>query len=231
MKKIICILLNLVFTSSFAISQYDASYALYASTDLGSVKVGNADFKLEFNGNNEFTFSSQSYTDSIWKKLYDYTRYEKSIGFLKDNRISGKLYDIVEIEKDEITKNNKILINHNENFAIYNNSSKWETESNLIVDELNVYIALALNLHNNPDQQEFSYHVIDEKGIQLINFFRLGEEIISIEDTDINSIKFSSPELKISINVSKKYDYIPLIIERSSVSTRFRLVLNEYDPT
>jgi len=231
MKKIIFILLSLVFTNSFAISPYEATYALHASTNLGSLKVGNADFKLDFNGNNEFTFSSQSYTDSIWKKLYDFKRYETSIGSLTNNKINGKLYDIVEIEKDEVTKNNKILIDHKEGFAILNNSKKWEMQSNLIVDELNVYIALAVNLHKNPDQKEFSYNVIDEKGIELINFITLGEETITIENVKINSIKLRSPELKISINVSKKYDYIPLIIERSSVSTRFRLVLNEYDPT
>jgi hypothetical protein len=100
----------------------------------------------------------------------------------------------------------------------------------LIVDELNVYIALAVNLHNNPYQKEFSYHVIDEKGIELINFINLGEETITIENVKINSIKLRSPELKISINVSKKYDYIPLIIERRSGSTGFRLFLIEYNP-
>ena len=108
MKKVIFVILILIYSGSQALSPYEARYALNATTDLGSLKVGTADFKLELNGNNEFTFSSQSYTDSIWKKLYNYTRYEKSIGSLEGNIIRGRLYDIVEIEKDGVTKNNKI---------------------------------------------------------------------------------------------------------------------------
>ena len=230
MKKVIFVILILIYSGSQALSPYEARYALNATTDLGSLKVGTADFKLELNGNNEFTFSSQSYTDSIWKKLYNYTRYEKSIGSVKGNIIRGRLYDIVEIEKDGVTKNNKILINQNEGFVIVNNDKKWGTDSKIIVDELNLYLALSENLQKKPNLKEYSFHVVDEKGIQLVTFIRSEDETISIEDININSIKLTSPELKISINVSEKYNYIPLIINRNSSKTRFRLVLTSLTP-
>jgi len=231
MKKVIFLLLIIFYTNSNALSPYQARYALNASTDLGTLKVGTADFKLELNGSDEFIFSSQSYTDSIWKKLYSYTRYEKSIGFIENSIIRGNLYDVVEIEKDGVTKNNKILINHDEEFVIVNNDKKWNSNSKIIVDELNIYLALSENLQKNPNQEEYVFHVVDEKGIQLVTFINSGDEIINIEDLSINSIKLSSPELEISINVSEKYNYIPLIINRNSSKTKFRLILTSFKPS
>jgi hypothetical protein len=231
MKKVILIILCFLYTNLHALLPYEANYALNASTDLGSLKVGSAEFKLELNGSNEFIFSSQSYTDSIWKKLYNYTRYEKSIGSIEEDHIKGGLYDVVEIEKEGVTKNNKILINYDEGFVIVNNDKKWNSNSKIILDELNVYLALSESLKKNPNQTEYSFQVADEKGIQLVTFMKSGDETINIEDLSINSIKLSSPELKISINVSEKYNYIPLIIDRNSSKTRFRLILTSYKPS
>ena len=229
MNKIFLLFVFFIFSlNSLAIKPYEATYALNVTSDIGSLKVGSADFKLELSDNNEFTFSSQSYTDSIWKKLYNYNRYEKSIGLIIDNTVNGMLYDVVEIEKDKVTKNNKILINHSEGYAILNNENKWNTTSDYILDELSVYIALAEDLNTNINQGEFSYQVVDEKGIQLITFVYAGTETITIENVSLESLKFLSPELKIMINVSKQYDFIPLIINRNTSGNKFKLVLTEY---
>ena len=232
MNKIFLLFVFFIFSSnSLALKPYEATYALNVTSDIGSLKVGSADFKLELRDNNEFTFSSQSYTDSIWKKLYNYTRYEKSIGLIMNNTVNGMLYDVVEIEKDKVTKNNKILINHSEGYAILNNENKWDTDSNNILDELNVYLAFSEDLKINADKDQFSYHVIDEKGIQLITFKYVETETITIEGVSFDSIKFLSPELKITINVSKQYDFIPLIINKNTSSNKFKLVLTQYTPS
>ena len=229
MNKIFLLFVFFIFSlNSLAIKPYEATYALNVTSDIGSLKVGSADFKLELSDNNEFTFSSQSYTDSIWKKLYNYTRYEKSIGHIINNEVDGMLYDVVEIEKDEVTKNNKILINHSEGYAILNNENKWNTTSDYILDELSVYLALSEDLNTNINQGEFSYQVVDEKGIQLVTFVYAGTETITIENVSLESLKFLSSELKIMINVSKQYDFIPLIINRNTSGNKFKLVLTKY---
>ena len=229
MNKIFLLFVFFIFSlNSLAIKPYEATYALNVTSDIGSLKVGSADFKLELSDNNEFTFSSQSYTDSIWKKLYNYTRYEKSIGLIINNTVNGMLYDVVEIEKDKVTKNNKILINHSEGYAILNNENKWNTTSDYILDELSVYLALSEDLNTNINQGEFSYQVVDEKGIQLVTFVYAGTETITIENVSIESLKFLSSELKIMINVSKQYDFIPLIINRNTSGNKFKLVLTKY---
>ena len=83
----------------------------------------------------------------------------------------------------------------------------------------------------NSNQNELSYNVIDEKGIQLISFVNDGTEMITIENEKLNSIRFLCPELKIHINVSKEYNYIPLIINRNSSGNKFKLILTKYIPS
>ena len=195
---------------------YKATYGLIASTDLGNIKVGEAEFLLELNENDEYFFSSKAFTD------------EKSTGIIIENKLSGRYYDLVEIEKNKLVKNNKILINKSKGFAIFNNDSRWESNSKNILDELSVYLALSNDLQKMPEKNEFNYQVIDEKGIKLVTFISQGIENITVINTEIQSIKFYSPELDLLVNVSKEYNYIPLVINRSISKNRFRLSLKEF---
>ena len=228
-KKCFFTLFLLISFQIKALVPYEATYVLNATSDLGSLKVGEANFKLQIDENNKFIFSSNSFTDSIWKSLYDYSRYEKSIGFNYESGLAITLYDLIEIEDSDISKNNKIRIFPEKNYAIFNNGEHWETITNNIVDELSVYLAISEDLQKNPGKTEFSYQVIDEKGIQLVTFNYQDEESINIDNMQIKSMKFSSPELKIVLYVSKEYNYIPLIIDRSISKNRFRLILKEFN--
>jgi len=228
-KKYFFILFLLISFQIKALIPYEATYVLNATTDLGSLKVGVANFKLQIDDDNKFLFSSKAFTDSIWKKLYDYSRYEKSIGFNSESGLAISLYDLIEIEDGDISKNNKIRIYPEKNYAIFNNGDHWEIISNNIVDELSVYLAISEDLQKNPDKTEFSYQVIDEKGIQLVTFTFQGEESINIYNMPIKSMKFVSPELKIALHVSKEYNYIPLVIDRNISKNRFRLILKEFN--
>jgi len=230
MNKKYFFLLFLLFSLQIkALVPYEATYVLNATTDLGSLKVGEANFKLQIDENNEFIFSSKAFTDSIWKKLYDYSRYEKSIGSNSESGLAITLYDLIEIEDSDISKNNKIRIYPEKNYAIFNNGDHWEIISNNVVDELSVYLAISEDLQKNSGKTELSYQVIDEKGIQLVTFTYQGEESINIDNTPIESMKFVSLELKIVLHVSKEYNYIPLIIDRSISKNRFRLILKEFN--
>ena len=211
-----------------ALTSYEATYDLSVTSDLGKLKIGDARFKLVIDNNVEFTFSSTAFTDSIWKTLYDYSRYERSIGLKIDNYISSHYYDRVEIEQGELAKNNKIRIFPEQNYAIFNNEQRWETTSKSILDELNVYLALSEDVQKNPDQDIFTYQVIDEKGINQVNFKFEGYETISINNIEIESMKMVSPELKLSLNLSKAYNYLPVIINRVNKENHYRLTLKEF---
>ena len=213
-----------------ALTPYEATYSLSVTSDLGKFKIGNARFLLVTNNNDEFTFSSTSFTDSIWKTLYDYTRYERSIGLKIDNDINTQYYDLVEINRRELAKNKNynVRIYPKKNYAIINNEKRWETTSKSILDELSIYLALSEDVQKNPDQDIFTYQVIDEKGINQVNFIFEDYETITINNIKIKSMKIISPELKLSLNLSKEYNYLPVIINRVNQQNHYRLTLKEF---
>jgi len=211
-----------------ALTSYEATYDLSVTSDLGKLKIGDARFKLVIDNNDEFTFSSTAFTDSIWKTLYDYSRYERSIGLKIDNYINSHYYDLVEIEKGELAKNNKIRIYPKKNYAIFNNEQRWETISKSILDELSIYLALSEDVQKNPDQDIFTYQVIDEKGINEVNFKLEDYETITIHNIEIKSMKMISPELELTLNLSKAHNFLPVIINRVNQENHYRLTLKEF---
>ena len=211
-----------------ALTSYEAKYDLSVTSDLGKLKVGDARFKLVADNNDEFTFSSKAFTDSIWKALYEYSRYERSIGLKIDNYINTNYYDLVEIDRGDLAKNNKIRIYPEKNYAIFNNEKRWETMSKSILDELSVYLALSEDVQKNPNQDVFTYQVIDEKGINKVNFNFAGNELITINNIKIESMKMISPELEITLNLSRTYNFLPVIINRVNQKNHYRLTLREF---
>ena len=211
-----------------ALTSYEATYNLSATSDLGKLKIGKANYKLVVDSNDEFTFSSVAFTDSIWKTLYDYSRYEKSIGLKIDNYINSQYYDLVEISKGELEKNNKIRIYPDKNYAIINSEKRWETISKSTLDELSVYLALAEDVQKNPNQDVFTYQVIDEKGINQVNFKFENYETIIINNIEIESMKMISPELELSLNLSKAFNFLPVIINRVNKKNHYQLTLSQF---
>lgn len=228
MKKLFYLILCFFITFEIqALTSYEATYSLSVTSDLGKLKIGNARFKL-VTDNNKFTFSSKAFTDSIWKTLYDFSRYERSIGFKIDNDINSQYYDLVEIQKGELLKNNKIKIDSEKHYAIFNNEQRWETMSKSILDELSIYLALSEDVQKNPNQGVFTYQVVDEKGINQVNFKFEDYETITINNIEIESMKMFSPELELTLNLSKAYNFLPAIINRVNKKNHFRLALSQF---
>ena len=211
-----------------ALTSYEATYDLSVTSDLGKLKIGEAKYILVVDNNDEFTFSSSAFTDSIWKILYDYSRYERSIGLKIDNYINTHYYDLVEIAKGEFEKNNKIRFFPEQHYAIVNNEKRWETQSKSILDELSVYLALSEDVQKNPDQDVFTYQVVDEKGINRVNFKFEDYETITINNIMIESMKMISSELELTLNLSSSFNFLPVIINRVNKENHFYLTLREF---
>ena len=100
--------------------------------------------------------------------------------------------------------------------------------SKSILDELSVYLALSEDVQKNPNQDVFTYQVIDEKGINKVNFNFAGNELITINNIKIESMKMISPELEITLNLSRTYNFLPVIINRVNQKNHYRLTLREF---
>ncbi len=227
MKKIILVFLSLLFTNSLALSPYIGSYQLYADTKMGNLQIGSAVLNLEMN-ESEFTFTTEAKTESLWKALYDYSRYEKSTGNEIDGQVINKHFSVNEKIKGEIKKDYEITIVTDKNYALSSSGEEFEIKPGLLVDPLSVYLALSNDMLNNPDQPEFTYQVVDQDGVKYLKFISEGQENISINARDIETVRVTCEELELTLNLSVKDNFQPVRIHKVNGKTEFTMLLIEF---
>ncbi len=82
MKKIVFLCLSFIYTNSLGLSPYIGSYELYADTKMGNLKIGTAILNLNVNVNeDQFIYTTEAKTESLWKALYDFSRSIFQSGF------------------------------------------------------------------------------------------------------------------------------------------------------
>ena len=228
MKKIITLFLTLfISTHSFSLDPYEASYDLYADTKMGNLKIGSAVLKLKVN-NNQFEFTTEAKTESLWKALYNYSRTERSLGNVVDGQIINNYFSVIERIKDEVQKNYTIEITTDKNYAVSSNGEEWEVKPGLLVDPLSVYLALANDMLRKPSQLDFTYQVVDQNGVKNLKFVVGGSEKISINDNQVETIRVICDELQLTLNLSKKDSFQPVKIHKINGKTEFTMILVEF---
>jgi hypothetical protein len=227
MKKIYFLFLSLIFSNSLALSPYTGSYELYADTKMGNLKVGIATLNLIIN-DDKFIFTTEAKTESLWKALYDYTRYEKSTGNLRDGQVINDYFSVIEKNKDEVKKNYEVTIATDRNYAISSSGKEWEIKPGLLVDSLTVYLALANDMENYPSNSEFTYQVVDQDGVEYLTFEAIGPEIVIINKVKIPTIRVECNELNLILNLSINNNFQPIKIQKLNGKTQFTMNLIEF---
>ena len=229
MNKVIVLFLCLLFSfQSFALTPYKGSYDLYAETVMGNLQIGTAILNLEINGN-QFEFTTEARTASLWKALYDYSRSEKSIGNEIDGQIINTYFSVIEKIKEEVRKNYEITIETDKNYAVSSSGSEFEIKPGLLVDTLSVYLALSNDIINKPSQSEFTYQVVDEVGVKYLQFKVDGSEKLLINESEIETIRVVCDELQLTLNLSIKDNLQPIRIHKINGKTPFTMTLIEFE--
>ena len=229
MNKVIVLFLGLLISlQSFALTPYKGSYDLYAETVMGNLKIGTAILNLEIN-DNQFEFTTEASTASVWKALYDYSRSEKSIGNEIDGQIINTSFSVIEKIKGEIKKNYEITIETDKNYAVSSSGSEFEIKPGLLVDTLSVYLALSNDIINKPSQSEFTYQVVDEVGVKYLQFKVDGSEKLLINESEIETIRVVCDELQLTLNLSIKDNLQPIRIHKINGKTPFTMTLIEFE--
>jgi len=229
MNKVIILFLGLLFSfQSFALTPYKGSYDLYAETVMGNLQIGTAILNLEINGN-QFEFTTEARTASLWKALYDYSRSEKSIGNEIDGQIINTYFSVIEKIKEEVRKNYEITIETDKNYAVSSSGSEFEIKPGLLVDTLSVYLALSNDIINKPSQSEFTYQVVDEVGVKYLQFKVDGSEKLLINESEIETIRVVCDELQLTLNLSIKDNFQPIRIHKINGKTAFTMTLIEFE--
>ena len=227
MKKIIFSFLFFIFSNSLALSPYVGSYELYADTKMGNLKIGKATLNLNVI-EDQFTFTTEAKTESLWKALYDYSRSEKSTGHEVDGQVINNYFSVIEKIKDEVKKNYEINIATDKNYAISSTGEEWEIKPGLLVDPLRVYLALSNDMLNKPDQVEFTYQVVDQEGVEYLQFRVEGEEMIEINGREIKTSRVICDELELTLNLSAQDNFQPVKIHKVNGKTEFTMILIEF---
>ena len=226
-KTLIFILTFLSSLQIYALTAYEGSYDLYAKTKMGNLKIGTASLVLEVN-ENHFVFNTEATTGSLWKVLYDYSRFEKSIGDETDGQIINTHFSVIERIKDEVKKNYEIQIITDKNYALSSTGEGWKVKPGLLVDPLSVYLALSNDIRKKPDQLEFTYQVVDQVGVKYLKFLVDGFESININENEIETVKVYCEELQLTLNLSLQDNLQPVTIRKINGKNEFIMILKEF---
>jgi len=229
MNKVIFLFLGLLISfQSFALTPYKGSYDLYAETVMGNLKIGTAMLNLEIN-DNQFEFTTEASTASVWKAFYDYSRSERSNGNEIDGQIINTSFSVIEKIKGEIKKNYEITIKTDKNYAVSSSGDEFEIKPGLLVDTLSVYLALSNDMINKPNESEFTYQVVDEVGVKYLQFQLDGSEQILINESEIETIRVVCDELQLTLNLSIKDNFQPIRIHKINGKTAFTMTLIKFE--
>ena len=229
MNKSFVLILNIFLAiQAHALTPYEANYDLYIVTPLGSQDIGNAHFNLNVNDNNYYVYTTEASTDSFWRALYDYSGSEKSIGVEIDGELISTFFSVQERVGGSIKKNYGITI-IDRNYAISSNGKEWKVDPGVLVDQLSVYLALSIDIQNNPDQVEFIYQVVDQDGVKYQKFLVEGYETIKIENNEIKTIQVHCKDLKLTLNLSVENNLQPVLIQKVNGKTKFILKLKDFE--
>ena len=226
-KTLIFILTFLSSLQIYALSAYEGSYDLYAKTKMGNLKIGTASLVLEVN-ENHFVLNTEATTGSLWKVLYDYSRFEKSAGDERDGQIINNYFSVIERIKGEVKKNYEIQIITDKNYALSSTGEQWKVKPGLLVDQLSVYLALSNDISKKPDQLEFTYQVVDEDGVKYLKFIVDGFESININENEVETIKVYCEELQLTLNLSLHDNLQPVTIHKINGKNEFIMILKEF---
>ena len=227
-KTLIFILAFLSSLQIYALTAYEGSYDLFAKTKLGNLKIGIASLVLEVN-EDHFVFNTEATTGPLWKVLYDYSRFEKSVGDETDGQIINTYFSVIERVKDEVKKNYEIQIITDKNYALSSTGEQWKVKPGLLVDQLSVYLALANDIRKKPDQLEFTYQVVDQDGVKYLKFLVDGFESININENEIETIKVYCKELQLTLNLSLHDNLQPVTIRKINGKNEFIMILKEFN--
>ena len=226
-KTLTFILFSLSSLQIYALTPYEGSYDLYAKTKMGNLKIGNASLVLEVN-ESHFVFNTEATTGPLWKVLFDYSRFEKSVGDETDGQIINTYFSVIEKIKGEVKKNYEIQIITDKNYALSSTGEQWKVKPGLLVDQLSVYLALANDIRKKPDQLEFTYQVVDQDGVKYLKFLVDGFESININENEIETVKVYCEELELTLNLSLHDNFQPVTIHKINGETEFIMILKEF---
>lgn len=179
---------------------------------------------------NNFFYTANAKTTGLAALVKDYSIAASSTFTINANGVNGVNYQIMELEDKQVRENNAIDIYPNNSRVISNltkTQSKvttWKTKAGNVIDPLNLFLALAFDLKNNPNKAAFKYQVANGTSIEQQDFQTLGVHTISLQGKPHNTVKIKQinrQEDAVEAYFFPEYQYLPILIMQTKQGRKY----------
>lgn len=212
-------LLTFVNTAALAFSSHTASYQLA----INGVTVAE-EIRTLHQLDDNFFYTANAKTTGLAALVKDYSIAASSTFSINTNGVNGINYQIMELEDEQVRENNAIDI-YPDNGRVISILTKtqpkvktWEAKAGNIVDPLNLFLAIALDLKNTPKKTVFQYQVANGTSIEQQDFQTLGAHTISIQGKTHEAVKvkrIGRQDNPLEAYFLPDYQYLPILIKQT----------------
>lgn len=219
------ILLAFVNTATLAFSPHTASYQL----TINGVTVAE-EIRTLHQLDDHFFYTANAKTTGLAALVKDYSIAASSTFSINTNGVNGINYQIMELEDEQVRENNAIDI-YADNGRVISILTKtqpkvktWETKAGNIVDPLNLFLAIALDLKDTPKKTVFQYQVANGTSIEQQSFQTLATHTINIQGKTHEAVKVKRIDRQnnpVEAYFLPDYQYLPILIKQTKHGRKY----------
>lgn len=227
-KYILLLFLLLCSLKSLAIDIYSVNYKIDKDTIIGKLEIGEVQFKLEIDKeNNSYRLFNEIKPSSNLLLLLKYSRIEESYGDFINNEIINTNYKLYEYRNNADVVDVVINIFYDQKYLTIN-EDKIITDGDKIIDYLSLYPILYQDINTNPEKKSFVYKIANKDGIKEVNFKHIEDKKINFNEEELQATNFYSEESKISLSFVDKYKYFPVSAIQKTNKYKIYLTMKDY---
>ncbi len=174
--------------------------------------------KLEDN----YFYTANAKTTGIAALIKKYSVAASSTFAIEQLGVNSINYQIMELEDAQVKKNYSIDINAKRHKVVSNPTKiqptvlTWYANPGVIVDPLNLFLALAHDLKKTPNKTDFHYQMANGKSIEQQHYRKTGNQLISLNQKKINAIKIEKIDKgdQLEAYFFPEYPHLPISIKQ-----------------
>jgi hypothetical protein len=222
----------LINSTAFAFEAHTANYQL----SINGLKIAE-EVRVLHQLEDSYLYTANAKTSGFAAFIKDYTIIASSSFALNEQGVNSTNYKIIEKDGDKIKKNYVVDINSVDN-SVTSMLTKnhpavktWVAKKGNIVDSLSIFLAIAFDLQNHPEQTKFNYQIADGKKLKHQFFKKTTTQSIEVIGKIFDTIKVEKNDDKenhIQAFFAPEYGYIPVLIKHKKDGKSFTYEINNY---
>jgi hypothetical protein len=218
----------------FAFEAHTANYQL----SINGFKIAE-EVRILHQLEDSYLYTADAKTSGLAAFIKDYTIIASSSFMLNAQGVSSTNYKIIEKDGKKIKKNYVVDISAIDNLVTsistkaHSTVKTWIAKKGNIVDSLSIFLAIAFDLKNHPEQIEFNYQIADGKKLKQQSFKKTTSQSIEVVGKVFDTIKVEKNDDKenhIQAFFAPEYGYIPVLIKQKKDGKSFTYEINNFKP-